>query len=140
LWPPLDEKRPGQLEKISGINYAAKSRNYLQVRNQGSEKDGGLKLVIPKFQQRNLGHPPAHRDRAAMNGAQLVKAQCGSSGLMSGAPAGLDQPANPSQRDREKSTLNSHGTCLKLVDTLRLGVSYLWQRHTSGFHTYVNRT
>ena len=32
---------------------------------------------------------------------------------------GLDQPANPSHHDREKSTLNSHATCLKLVDTLR---------------------
>src|ERR1017187_10599335 len=40
------------------------------------------------------------------------------------APAnrGLDQPTNPSRRDREKSTLNSHATCLKLVDTLRFGI------------------
>src|SRR5208283_4656894 len=34
-----------------------------------------------------VGNPPAHRDSAAMNGAQLLMAQGDSSGLMSGAPA-----------------------------------------------------
>src|ERR1035438_1215423 len=42
------------------------------------------------------------------------------------APAnrGLDQPPNPSQRDREKSTLNSHPTCLKLVDTIHMDAPF----------------
>jgi hypothetical protein len=34
-----------------------------------------------------VGNPPAHRDSATMNGAQLLMAQSDSSGLMSGAPA-----------------------------------------------------
>src|ERR1017187_3962525 len=33
----------------------------------------------------DLGYPPAHRDRAAMNGAQLLTSQSDSSGSMSGA-------------------------------------------------------
>lgn len=33
---------------------------------------------------RDLMHPPAHRDEAAMSGAQLLKTLCTSSGLMSG--------------------------------------------------------
>jgi hypothetical protein len=35
----------------------------------------------------DVGYPPAHRDETAMNGAQLLKAQRDSSGLMSGPPA-----------------------------------------------------
>src|SRR5208337_210225 len=34
-----------------------------------------------------VGNPPAHRESAAMNGAQLLSAQSDSSGLMSGASA-----------------------------------------------------
>jgi hypothetical protein len=33
-----------------------------------------------------MRHPPAHRDKTAMNGAQLLKADRYSSGLMSGPP------------------------------------------------------
>jgi len=35
------------------------------------------------------GHTPAHRDRAAMNGAQLSMVHGDSSGLMTGAPAAV---------------------------------------------------
>jgi hypothetical protein len=47
--------------------------------------------AFPKSQRRDLRHPPAHRDRAAMNGAQLPMAQLpmahgDSSGQMSGTP------------------------------------------------------
>jgi hypothetical protein len=40
--------------------------------------------------RRNLGRPPAHRDKTAMNGAQLLIAHGDSSGLMSGPPAVKD--------------------------------------------------
>jgi hypothetical protein len=41
---------------------------------------GDLALLV------GLDHPPAHRDKAATNGAQLLMAH-GDSGLMSGPPA-----------------------------------------------------
>ena len=40
----------------------------------------------------DLGHPPAHRDRAAMNGAQLSMAHVDSSRLMSGPPRDSQVP------------------------------------------------
>jgi len=38
--------------------------------------------------------------------------------------AGLDQPAHQGHRDRGKSTLNSHATCLIIVDTFRTRERY----------------
>ena len=102
-WPLPDEKRPGQLEIISGINYATKSRNYLQSKNQGSEKDGGLKFVVPKSQQRKLGQPPAHRDKTAMNGAQLLMTHGDSSELMIGPPATPQGSGNTEEHARRSS-------------------------------------
>jgi hypothetical protein len=38
----------------------------------------------------DVSRPPAHRDKTAMNGAQLSRAHGDSSGLMSGPPAVVD--------------------------------------------------
>jgi hypothetical protein len=38
-------------------------------------------------QKQDLKHPPAHRDKTAMNGAQLFKIQSDSLELMNGPPA-----------------------------------------------------
>jgi len=44
-------------------------------------------MVVPRSQRRDLEHPPAHRDKTAINGAQLLMAHGVSTGLMSGPPA-----------------------------------------------------
>jgi hypothetical protein len=48
----------------------------------------------------NLRHPPAHRDKTAMNEAQLLKARRDSSGLMSGPPALIAGDQSPAYRSR----------------------------------------
>jgi hypothetical protein len=59
------------------------------IRGQGSRTEGFAHEVHDsQILKRDLEHPPAHRDKAAMNGAQLLKAHGDSSGLMNGSPAG----------------------------------------------------
>src|ERR1035437_2746449 len=54
-------------------------------------KDGARRfegrLGFEKFGYATRRNPPAHRDKTAMNGAQLLRGQYDSSGLMSGPPA-----------------------------------------------------
>src|SRR5271157_5806033 len=46
-----------------------------------------VSMSAPSPKNRDVGHPPAHRDKAAMNGAQLPVVHSYSSGIMNGPPA-----------------------------------------------------
>jgi len=47
-----------------------------------------LRFIVSHISDSSCGPPPAHRDKTAMNGAQLLMAHNDSSGPMSGPPAG----------------------------------------------------
>jgi len=48
---------------------------------------GELRFIVSHISDSSCGPPPAHRDKAAMNGAQLLITHGDSSGLMCGPPA-----------------------------------------------------
>jgi hypothetical protein len=52
----------------------------------------------------DVGNPRAHRESAAMNGAQLLMAHSGSSGLMSGPPAGKSS----NKQEKHTSVAKAH--------------------------------
>jgi hypothetical protein len=65
---------------------------------QGSDPERGIFFNPRSPKARDRGHPPpAHRDKAAMNGAQLFKAQGALSALMSGPPALFSHAAREPQ-------------------------------------------
>ena len=65
-------------------------RKHLRSREQGTA--GAGRFVDSQSQNRELGHPPAHREKNAMNGAQLFIMHGGSSELMTGPPAKTKSP------------------------------------------------
>ena len=58
----------------------------------------------------DVGHPPAHRDKAAMNGAQLLMAHGDSSRLMNGPPAFVRCGNQPTVSFREEVDRDRHST------------------------------
>jgi len=86
-------------------------------RELGFDTRGGVNegSWSPMSENPDMGHPPAHRDEAAMNGAQLLKAQDHSSGLMSGPPAA-------EAKAREEKVLKQIGWRRAFLKDLRRGL------------------
>jgi len=76
-------------QRESGIPHSFRNY-YLEVceKNGVPGVCGGLSFCLA-----DRCHPPAHRDSAAMNGAQLLRGKGDSSGTMTGPPAHRDETA-----------------------------------------------
>jgi hypothetical protein len=59
---------------------------------------GELMFIVCHISESRCGPPPAHRDKTAMNGAQLLITHGDSSGLMCGPPAYLPSIPGPQLR------------------------------------------
>jgi hypothetical protein len=69
-------------------------------------------LCYPGSQKRDLEYPPAHRDKTAMNGAQLFKIQSDPSELMNGPPAVNCQGCDVSLENCDSRGRFAHGNVL----------------------------
>jgi hypothetical protein len=64
-----------------------------KIRTWSTRQESEIRKILlvevhgSQISKRDLEHPPAHRDKTAMNGAQLPMTHGDSSGLMSGPPA-----------------------------------------------------
>jgi 16S rRNA G966 N2-methylase RsmD len=99
----------GNLERlgiIAGFRIHAVAVGAFLRKGQAASENAGDAEFHPSRQNNyaaRVGHPPAHRDKAAMNGAQLPMVHSYSSGLMNGPPVHIEKQTVVSHPSRKNN-------------------------------------